>query len=72
MGNTIKIYIDKIDNLPGYYSKIESDLSEGDDSIAAREDLIETFKVLGVRRVTPIDQTYGELLSSSLHDTITG
>jgi predicted adenylyl cyclase CyaB len=72
MGNTIKIYIDKIDSLPGYYSKIESDLSENDDSIAAREDLIETFKVLGVKRVTPIDQTYGELLDSSLHDTITG
>ena len=61
-----------IDSLPGYYSKIESDLSENDDSIAAREDLIETFKVLGVKRVTPIDQTYGELLDSSLHDTITG
>lgn len=72
MGNTIKIYIDKIDNLPGYYAKIESDLAEGDDAIAARDDLIETFKVLGVKRVAPVDQTYGELLDSSLHDTITG
>jgi len=72
MGNTIKIYIDKIDGLPGYYAKIESDLADGDDPIAAREDLIETFRVLNVKRGDPIDMTYGEIIESSEHNTIAG
>ena len=46
MGDTVKIYIDHIDGLQGYYAKIESDLADGDDPAAARDDLIETFKVL--------------------------
>ena len=71
MGNSIKITIDKIDNLPGYYSKIESDLSEEDDTIAAYNDLVETFKVLKVRG-NPVPMTYGELVESSTHDTIAG
>ena len=71
MGNSIKITIDKIDNLPGYYSKIESDLSEEDDTIAAYNDLVETFKVLKVRG-NPVPMTYGELVESSTHDTIVG
>lgn len=71
MGNTIKITIDKIDNLPGYYSKIESDLSDGDDTLAAHEDLIETFRVLKVKG-SPVAMTYGELVESSTHDTIAG
>lgn len=72
MGDTIKIFIDKIDNLPGYYAKIESDLSDGDDPIAAREDLIETFRVLNVKKLEPIDKTYGELVNSSIHTTVAG
>ena len=72
MGNSIKVYIDKIDNLPGFYAKIESDLGDNDDPLATREDLISTFKVLGVNRNTPVDQTYGELLDSSEHETIAG
>ena len=72
MGDTIKIYIDKIDNLPGYYAKIESDLSDNDDSIEAYNDLLETYKVLNVKNTKPVAQTYGELLDSSLHDTVAG
>ena len=72
MGNSIKIYIDKIDNLPGYYAKIESNLGDKDDPLAVREDLISTFKVLGVKRGTPVEQTYGELLDSSKHETVAG
>ena len=72
MGNTIKVYIDKIDGLPGYYAKIESDLSEEDDPIAAREDLIETFRVLNVKRGPPLDMTYAEIINSSAHETIVG
>ncbi len=69
MGNTIKIYIDKIDNIPGYFAKIESDLADGDDPIAAREDLIETFRVLNVKKGEPIDKTYGEIVNSVHHTT---
>ena len=72
MGSSIKIYIDKIDNLPGYYAKIESDLDDKDDSLAVRDDLTSTFKVLGIKRSTPVDQTYGELLDSSKHETVAG
>ena len=71
MGETIKVYIDKIDGLPGYYGRIESDLSDGDNVEEARNDLIETFRVLGVKG-EPVNQTYGELLDSSAHDTIAG
>lgn len=71
MGDTIKIYVDKIDNLPGYYAKIESILSDADDPIEAYNDLIETFKVLKVTRGSVIGQSYGELLESAEHDTVT-
>ena len=71
MGETIKIYIDKIDGLQGYYGRIESDLSDGDDPNEAYNDLVETFRVLHVKG-DPIAQTYGELLESSAHDTIAG
>lgn len=72
MGDTVKIYIDKIDNLPGYYAKIESDLSDTDDSEEAYRDIIETFKVLKVKEGNLVTQTYGELLESSAHPTIAG
>ena len=71
MGKTIKIVIDKIDNLPGYYAKIESDLSDEDDTMAAYNDLIETFRVLNVKG-SPVPMTYGELIESSVHDTVAG
>ena len=71
MGETIKIYIDKIDGLSGYYGRIESDLSDGDDPAEAHNDLVETFRVLGVKG-EPVVQTYGELLESSAHDTVAG
>ena len=52
MGETVRLYIDKIDNLPA----------------DARNDLLETFKVLNVRDAEPIDRTYGEMIESSDHD----
>lgn len=70
MGDTIKIYIDKIDNLPGYYAKIESDLSDSDDPEEAYDDLIETFRVLKVKDSNLVTSSYGELLESSAHSTI--
>jgi predicted adenylyl cyclase CyaB len=68
MGESVKLYIDNIDGLDGYYLKIETVLEEGDDPAAARQDLIETFKVLELRNAKAISLTYGELLETSLHD----
>lgn len=65
MGDTIKIYIDKIDTLPGYYAKIESELDDKDDSKEAYTDLCETFKVLGVPKSNIVANTYGELLEAT-------
>ena len=68
MSDTLRIFIDKIDNLPGYYAKIESDLDDSDDAAFAYDDLVETFKVLKVN-AAPVKKTYGELLESSKHST---
>ena len=65
MGDTIKIYIDKIDTLQGYYAKIESELDDKDDTKESYEDICETFKVLGVPKSSIIANTYGELLEST-------
>lgn len=67
MGESVSVYIDKIDGLPGYYGRIESNLSEGEDPQQAYNDILETFKVL---RVTgnPVNETYGEILESSKND----
>jgi len=67
MGESVNIYIDKIDGLPGYYARIESDLAEGDDPQAAYKDILETFKVLRVNS-RPVNDTYGEILESSQND----
>jgi adenylate cyclase class IV len=68
MGESVKLYIDNIDGLDGYYLKIETVLGERDDPAAAREDLIETFKVLELRAAKAVDLTYGELLETGAHD----
>ncbi len=47
MGEGTLIHLDKIDHLPGYYAKIESDLGEGDSVLEARSDLEKTFATLG-------------------------
>lgn len=59
MGEGTTIYLDKIDNLPGYYAKIESDLQTTDSVEAAREDLEKTFRTLGETNF--VDKTYFEL-----------
>ena len=59
MGEGNYIYLDKIDNLPGYYSKIESELAEGDSVVEARLDLEKTFKTLGESNF--IDLPYSEI-----------
>ncbi len=72
LGNSVRFFIDTVDGLPGNYAKIEADLREGEDIDDAIKDLIETFAALGFKKITPIKQTYGELIESSEHDTIVG
>lgn len=59
MGEGNFIYIDKIDGKPGYYAKIESDLTPSDSIEAARTDLEKTFKTLGESHF--VNSTYFEL-----------
>lgn len=47
MGEGTVIYLDKIENLSGYYAKIESELGPDDSMIEAKLDLEKTFKTLG-------------------------
>ena len=59
MGEGTIIYLDKIDHLPGYYAKIESDLQSTDSVQAAKDDLEKTFRTLG--EFSLVDKTYFEL-----------
>ena len=52
MGEGTDIYLDKIDNLPGYYAKIESVLQSNDTVQAAKNDLEKTFQTLGESHFT--------------------
>lgn len=47
MGEGTFIHLDKVDNLPGYYAKIESEISPKDSVAEAKLDLEKTFKTLG-------------------------
>ena len=62
MGDSVKIYLDKVEGLAGYYAKIESTLNDEDEPEDVREDLTKTFEVLKVGRKNVVDKNYGELL----------
>lgn len=62
MGEGLKVYLDRIDDLPGYYAKIESNITNDTEAKESREDLIQTFQVLKVPRTQITDHTFGELL----------
>ena len=59
MGEGTFIYLDKIDSLPGYYAKIESDLSDKDSVFEAKQDLEKTFKTLGESNF--VEEAYFEI-----------
>lgn len=60
MGEGTKIYLDTIDGRPDeYYAKIESQLTEGDSVIEAKNDLRKTFETLGENDF--VDSAYFEL-----------
>lgn len=59
MGEGNVIYLDKIEKQPGYFAKIESDLTPADSVTAARDDLKKTFQTLDESNF--VDSTYFEL-----------
>lgn len=62
MGENVKIYLDKVEKLPGYYAKIESSVGDDEDPKEVREDLIKTFEVLGQKRSNVVTKMYGEMI----------
>jgi len=68
MGETVRLYIDKLDNVEDFYLKIETILGDDESPEDARADLIETFNVLGLRDAFPVDRTYAEIIESSERD----
>ena len=62
MGDSVKVYLDKVEGLAGYYAKIESTLTGDEDPEEVREDLVKTFGVLKVGERNVIEKSYGELL----------
>ena len=59
MGEGTVIYLDKIENLSGYYAKIESDINPKDSVVEVRQDLERTFKTLGESNF--VDKAYFEI-----------
>lgn len=59
MGEGTQIYLDKIESLPGYYAKIESNLNDKDPVAEAKEDLLKTFETLGENNF--VESTYFEM-----------
>ena len=59
MGEGTVIYLDKVENLPGYYAKIESEISPNDSVIEAKQDLEKTFQTLGESNF--VTEPYGEI-----------
>lgn len=61
MGDGTKLYFDKVDNVAGYYAKIETKLEENDTVSDVVEDLTKTLKVLGADEI--IEKAYFEQLN---------
>ena len=59
MGEGTVIYLDKIETLPGFYAKIESEIGPDDSVIEAKLDLEKTFKTLGESNF--INSPYSEI-----------
>lgn len=59
MGEGTTMHIDSIEGRPGYYAKIESEISTNDSVLEAKDDLEKTFTTLGESNF--IESTYFEL-----------
>jgi len=60
MGEGVRIYLDHVEGVPGFYAKIESEISDKDKVAEVIADLESTFRVLGANDF--VEQTYFELL----------
>ena len=56
----LTIFLDKVENLPGYFAKMEAPLMEGESPLAVREDFEKTFAVFGQKDI--VSQTFTELI----------
>ena len=61
MGDGTKLYFDKVDNVAGYYTKIETRLEEKDTVSDVVEDLTKTLKILGADEI--VEKAYFEQLN---------
>jgi adenylate cyclase class IV len=68
MGDSVKLYLDKVEGLPGYYAKLESNLGDDDKPEDVKEDLIKTFEVLNVGNRYVVEKNYGELMEESINE----
>ena len=64
MGDSVKVYLDKVEGVAGYYVKFESNLTDEDKPEDVREDLVKTLEVLKVRKGNVVEGSYGELLET--------
>ncbi|MBR5389434.1 hypothetical protein IK146_02655 [Candidatus Saccharibacteria bacterium] len=60
MGEGTMMYLDKIEGVQNYYSKIEADLNEGDSAGQLRDEVLKTFESLEEKNEAP--ETYAEIL----------
>ncbi len=59
MGEGVTIFLDKVEQVPGYYAKMEARLDESESPAELRHDLNKTFAVLEQKNI--INRTYAEL-----------
>jgi adenylate cyclase class IV len=62
MGEDVKMHLDRVEGLTGWWAKLESRVEEGGDAVAIWDDLVKTFEVLGQGREGVSDMTYRELV----------
>lgn len=52
MGEGTMLYLDKVENVPGYYAKLESEINDNEKVSEVFDDLRKTLKVLGMESVS--------------------
>ena len=62
MGDGVMMFIDKVEDIPGFYAKLESEISGKENVSEVVEDLTRTFKVLKAGEV--VEKPYFEFLKN--------
>ena len=57
----LRIYLDRVEGVSGYYAKMESPVGEGERVSAVRLDLLKTFEVLGQGK-RGVEESYAEMV----------